>query len=114
MNNKDFFEFEFEYTCSALTSGDLQPSHAGCQCRTWLPWVTRSYSTAPASSLFSSGSENAPQSPVQVSLDLDARLSARNVDRLRDNLAARGLDFDLDQLVSSKSSVRFGSVQDSV
>ena len=83
-------------TCSALNSCGFPPSQTGCLRQP----LRRGHSTAPSSSLFSKGSENATQPPVQINLDLETRLSAQNVDHLRENLCARGLDLDLDQLVS--------------
>ncbi|XP_070176363.1 serine--tRNA synthetase-like protein Slimp isoform X2 [Littorina saxatilis] len=67
---------------------------------THLKSAQRAYSTVQPSSLFVSGADDSYQSPVQVKLDLETLLSAQNVDKLRRNLNARGLDFDLDQLIA--------------
>lgn len=62
---------------------------------------SRYYSTVAASSVFTSRSQSdaSYQSPVQIDLNLDTRLSPENVDKLRQNLSTRGLQFDFDQLL---------------
>ncbi|KAK7478787.1 hypothetical protein BaRGS_00029998 [Batillaria attramentaria] len=60
-----------------------------------------------SSSLFvSGGSENMAPAPVQVDLDLGTRLSGENVLQLRQNLSARQMNFDLDQLLEDYKTFR--------
>ena len=91
-------------TCSAPSPCLHGPQASQCGCFSQL--VLRCYSTVPSSSLFSRGSEDTPQSPVQINLDLETRLTGQNADRLRQNLTARDLDLDLDQLVSWQKKIR--------